>query len=663
VAVSFDLGGDAPTVPVTFGRGGDSPAARTRRHRLPPSALPPEPPPGARTSNLRGLRLTVGGVVYPVGAQVEDDPGMTAGMDEGATLTVGVRDVRGALQRALGDRSDRLPTCTTRVNGVLYALTGVSVDSFNLVSLAFVDEVADRLGRYDSYVSMRRTRTATFAHFAKRLVDEARRPPLARFGLFLPELNDPQEIPDPVVREKTRDRPGRAGRRRGTGADDTGYRVKGALANARQRRVLDELLRTAEDMGASQLVMTGAVMAATQESVMGELTTSSSGLHHGIFHQDASYGSVAQRRDVAHATRGFLDRWRQRNGSVKTVRGDLAAIERVQVSGNPGGYRQWQREAARTVARWLNAGSGGGASGEIVTIEPYEFHRGERHGQPETSWDCLGRYAEERAWHRWAYGNTAWLASDEELRAAAPSLKVDGNEAWLLEDPSYEAAAGRRVAELQFRVHAERWGAQPGAVVLMSTGLHYDGRWLVGSVEGGMAGPEMAVTLRRPAPAKAEPANETSTESVNLTGQGTAAQLRAADSAKEAAQIISRQGLPYAWGGGHPRTGTPSRSIRPGESQVGYDCSGYVCAILGALGHGMRLGQPALSSGALMSWGRPGRGKSYTVWANSEHTWIEFSDGSRADTSPQGCGESGPRYRTCKRTDQARFTGRHWEGF
>jgi cell wall-associated NlpC family hydrolase len=74
---------------------------------------------------------------------------------------------------------------------------------------------------------------------------------------------------------------------------------------------------------------------------------------------------------------------------------------------------------------------------------------------------------------------------------------------------------------------------------------------------------------------------------------------------------------PYVYGGGH---GSFSAS--------GYDCSGTVSYVL----HGMgRLGRP-MDSGELMSYGKPGRGRFITIYANASHAFMVIN-GRRYDTS------------------------------
>ena len=74
---------------------------------------------------------------------------------------------------------------------------------------------------------------------------------------------------------------------------------------------------------------------------------------------------------------------------------------------------------------------------------------------------------------------------------------------------------------------------------------------------------------------------------------------------------------PYVWGGGHG-----------GWSAGGYDCSGSVSYAL----HGGGLLAGPLTSGGLMSWGFPGRGRWITVYAHGTHTFMVVA-GLRYDTS------------------------------
>jgi cell wall-associated NlpC family hydrolase len=84
---------------------------------------------------------------------------------------------------------------------------------------------------------------------------------------------------------------------------------------------------------------------------------------------------------------------------------------------------------------------------------------------------------------------------------------------------------------------------------------------------------------------------------------------------------------PYIWGGGHGRWW-----------DRGYDCSGAVSFAL----HGGRLMSMPLTSGSMMSWGAPGRGRWITIYANASHAYAVIA-GLRWDTAGDESG-TGPRW-------------------
>jgi hypothetical protein len=84
--------------------------------------------------------------------------------------------------------------------------------------------------------------------------------------------------------------------------------------------------------------------------------------------------------------------------------------------------------------------------------------------------------------------------------------------------------------------------------------------------------------------------------------------------------------FPYKWGGGHGAW-----------RDNGYDCSGSVSFALAGAG----LLRSPMASGGFMNWGKKGRGKWITIYANSGHIFM-FVAGLRFDTS--GRGRAGTRW-------------------
>ncbi len=102
--------------------------------------------------------------------------------------------------------------------------------------------------------------------------------------------------------------------------------------------------------------------------------------------------------------------------------------------------------------------------------------------------------------------------------------------------------------------------------------------------------------------------------------------------------------FPYRLGGGHGSF-----------VDNAYDCSGSVSYALAAAG----LLDAPLTSGDLMSWGVPGRGRWLTVYANPGHVFMTIG-GIRFDTSGRA-GRRGSRWQPLERTARG-FVPRHWPG-
>ena len=109
----------------------------------------------------------------------------------------------------------------------------------------------------------------------------------------------------------------------------------------------------------------------------------------------------------------------------------------------------------------------------------------------------------------------------------------------------------------------------------------------------------------------------------------------------EAGNQIAR--TPYLWGGGHGKW-----------LDRGYDCSGSVSF---ALAHAGLLAGPQ-TSGGLMAWGKPGKGKWITIYSNPGHVFMVVA-GVRFDTS--GNRKTGSRWQSDMRPTSG-YVARHPPG-
>jgi hypothetical protein len=111
----------------------------------------------------------------------------------------------------------------------------------------------------------------------------------------------------------------------------------------------------------------------------------------------------------------------------------------------------------------------------------------------------------------------------------------------------------------------------------------------------------------------------------------------------------------YLYGGGHTK---PLTDVKTTDA---LDCSSSVSLALEYVG--MFPDDWAWVSGTYAhSYGEPGGGKFFTVYANAEHVWLRLRGPYwRFDTSPKGDGGRGPRLRKLPRFTRG-FYARHWPG-
>ena len=475
--------------------------------------MPPRAPEFDRAREVADLRLQVAGRDYLIGSMLEGDPQVVPGVDVAETVTVALTDSEGVLADVLTDPLTGKSTTAARiaVDGALYVLVGGSVDdSGGRWELRFEDVVASQMRLFTRPVSFNRSSTSR-PGAVLRLLQEASTPPLAAINYWLPELYAAGSAPD----------------RRGTGgAPADAFKVKGKAATSRQREVIDGILTRARKLGASRRVMVGCLMAATQESVMGLEQAQTGNDDTGIFQQGREWISADGARQPGPATEAFLvsgpTSWKKVHGSLRNASKPLWQMVYEVQNCRPDlatQYGKWEAESKATVDAWLAAD--GNIEDGADNGGTYTFARGDQ-GSRETSWDATGRWAQDVGAHRWAQRNVFCWVSDNELRAGAPALTIDGSEPWLLSPlGGYEFSAARAVETCSFKLQADSWALLVGAAVDVTDHGVLDGRWIVREAPGGVVAPDVTVTLSRPVSRAAEPEGDTSaTRTTGGTGGG-----------------------------------------------------------------------------------------------------------------------------------------------
>jgi hypothetical protein len=437
--------------------------------------------------------------------------------------------------------------------------------------------------------------------------------------------------------------------------------VKGQPASSEQVANMTLCCQIGKGMGATSDQLAGAIATMIQESacinVQGGDRDSA-----GLYQQrpSAGWGTYAQVTTPGFAIGSFM---RPYLAYCQKGMSPIAASNAVQRSAYPTAPAQWLQESQQNVqaitgsSDFTDATMSGGLSATITRAEPYEFSRGSATGK-ETSWDCMGRLAQEVGWLRYMAGGELWFVSETWLANQRPAFAFAAGARGVL-SIGFEADTRKNVAQMTVQAIAKRWSVLPGDLVTVTGQGPADGKWLVSDTRRTIANPTTEITLTRPAPPLPEPAPQTSQQTITVGGITTGGLGNAPTKAQQfyaACKAISDQGYPYVWGGGHPVVGTPNGG--------GYDCSGSVCAALGAAELGYRIGGPSDVSGTIAAnWGQPGNGKWFTVWASSEHVWVQFfhAPAWRFDTSPWNSGPDGARLRTGSRSTST-FTPKSWPG-
>lgn len=482
--------------------------------------------------------------------------------------------------------------------------------------------------------------------------------------------------------------------------------IKGTPCSKSQRNVIAEIIGEAFRCGASAGVAAAAVAACMDESTCQVAAVTTGDDDAGLFQQGRNWIELWATKVPARACNAFLlagaaghskrykstsahggPGWLKSHGSLKSFGGMsfTNAIHDVQGNQVAGVYAPFEASARHAVSVY-RGGPGADATGgdrysDVSTgttrTKAYMFARNE----DENSWGAIGRLAQEVNWRFFVSGKSIYYMSQERLYGRAPRYIINADQEGLLE-LTYDLDWGKAVSTAELTATLDQWGAAPGSIVMLDGFGPPDGRWLVAGLQRSWYDVVGTVSLVQPGKKKLEPAAEKVSGTVTLQGgrrpssdgspggesvdRGGAYGKRLQAMYAEAV-AISKKNMPYTWGGGHGSAGVPTDSGHRPVGRVGFDCSGYVCAVLRAGGF-WHPGDPIFSdSMGSVRGSKSGVGRYFTVWGNGSHTFMQFEEGmgdlryKRADTSYGygGGGGHGPHVRTNHRPTGG-FHPFHW---
>jgi hypothetical protein len=576
-------------------------------------------------------------------------------MEGASNVQVIVHDPDGKLARSgifhepipKGRYSPPVRKVDIKLDQVWFRLVGVNKAGLDL-TLTFEDRDVNRMRQKRGPIKVARSKV-TRAEFILRLTRAVKS---GKIRFYAPELHKKQPIEgvSRADRKEIRDR-----RREGGINPDAQLTIKGVKATPYQLGNAETVLGTAARSNAGPKATKALVAACITESLMRN-PKGGDGSSAGILQLDENKlkGSISMnggRRDIELVCTIFLSEgYRGLGGAIELERkgvGDFADIAQdVQGSFDESGsnYRTWGEEADAIIDAY-------GSLSRRRLFRKYEF----KVEKKENYWQAAVRLAEEVGWRLFMVRGWLYYIAEEDLIRSRPRLILDEDHPSVI-SIDWDIDEGKPVHTCTIQTRIYRWGVPPGTVVQLTKDMGpAQGRWLVSEIRRKLFSSEAEVRLKRAEHSKVEPAPELrpQEDAENLGGSA------GVEAVYAMAQRISEKDMPYVWGGGHATAGKPTLG--------GYDCSGYTAACLLAgnmLPSEWESGVPA--SGTMATdYGKPGRGKEMTVWANSGHVYIEFSKKrDRADTSPHSGdrnGERGPHLRGALRSN-AGFTPRHWPG-
>lgn len=467
-------------------------------------------------SRLKGTSFDVTRAV--TGAELERT------IDGASTITVSLHDPdRKLLRSGLFESAVDI-----ELDGLAFRLVAVSKSDDEL-QLTFEERAVALLRKKDKPLKVSRDQVSR-AQFVKRLVDEVKTYPI---GFYSPDVKEPKK-------DKKKTPTKRAATKSKGVAKAANITIKGSKASSEQLNVINRVMDAATENNASPRALLALVAMIIQEcefrniqgagadavsfGVIQAIPGTSSGIK-GTFTRRQAYDiEYSVESILKHSTTGFEN---NKGGGLNGVArrhpdwtiGRIAAmVNNGVVNGTSGapayvnGVNSHKREAQKIIDAY-----GSGETGSGQPSGKYEFSRG-RAGEPEDSWTCIQRLAEEVNYRAFCSANTIYFINDEDLIASQPQLVLAEFDPGVM-SIDFDFDAGKRVQEATVVIRTKRWRVNPGAVVELQDTGPADGRWLVQSFRRSLVDPEATLELRRASKPLPEPKGE-STGEAGVRGAG-----------------------------------------------------------------------------------------------------------------------------------------------
>lgn len=537
---------------------------------------------------------------------------------EGASqVTITIHDFARAISKSkvFKDSEGRLRAIDIHLDGLWFRLVKQTKRGDEIV-LTFEDRCVTYLRDKKGPTKAATRGKVTRAEYVLRLIRSVKQ---ERIPVRIHELHKEQ----PVAKLSKKDRKKLKGEGdeqdpKGAGGFPLGTHIAGVTP--KQLRTISVSMRVAEQVNAGERATLVMLVAGFGESQWSKGAAEQVyGTHVGVFQSNQIPAN-----DLKGQTYHFLKGGRSflAGGAIGYVRAHPTATlgmaaQAVEISDGSAHYYDSFAKKARKVYEAWGGVSGGNVGGTIYRKKKYQF----RVEKKETFWDAIQRMAKDVHWRAFVTGGVFHYISEEDLFKTRPRYRLSEEKAGVI-NIDYDWDRRKKMATANATVRIARWAIPPGTTVVIDDLGVADGRWLVDTITRQLFSAEANVSMKQPMKEKLEPAPELKSESTIDAGnfQGTQGERALA-----AARQIHKRRYPYVWGGGHRKAGRPDRGTGR-DPGIGYDCSGGTAACLHAAGgilpSAWETNVPV--SGTMAStFGKPGVGKTLTLWANNGHVFLE----------------------------------------
>ena len=421
-------------------------------------------------------------------------------IDGASTVSITVSDADKSILRS-GRLTDGVDI---NIDGLWFRLVHVNKNGPEL-ELVFEDREVAILRKYNKYI-VRRWGKTTRARFIRDMVREVKE---VDIKFVCPELAKQKTIKDNSAPKPGASPSGGGGSQaskddnRAMGFEDNeNVTVKGARASKTQRDNIERVLHVGVDMGARRKVLVATIMCIIQES--SALTSATNGVHVGLFQQNPLYWPATRVPETD--ARAFYKKAIAYDKDHPNV--DFATlIDAVQHSGNPGKNTTGKKDPFEFNLQNMFTTQG-------QEEEDFQFERGtktkrgnRRVWDPENSWACIQRLAEEVHWRAFMVSGSLYFMSEPRLFQSRPRLSISESSPgvdWI--DCDYDV--GKRNASVTVTCRIDRWKAPPGSTIIIRDMGPMNGRWLVSSIRRDIFSADATITLKKPRARLPEPTPE-----------------------------------------------------------------------------------------------------------------------------------------------------------